>query len=560
MRTTRFSSCRLAALFAPTVIALAACGGSDDPPAAVNPAPGVALSISGTAAVGAAIAGGRVEALCLVGDGVATTLADGSYNLAIEDGRLPCSMRVTSADLTTVLHSAATGSGSSAIANITPATELAMAQLYGRNPAAVHQNFAAADAAALTPAAVQTAGNATIALLATAGVTISGNPISAPLAIDDANARALHTLRANLESSGTTLNDVTNAIIIGKGGTPVGTVAPLPLEQLVAASAPNCKALRSGRYRVVFAGPNEDTGVVTVDAPTLKVTDPNGTVTTLVANGDCRYIVPDDGSELAVTSAGIGVVRSQEGAAGTYALGLVFPEQVHPVSATEGTWNLIGLGDIDSDNGQGTPRLFAGTISFNAVGRSVGTTVICGDLRNCVDESPLPGEVHTVNAAGGFNFDGGRNFVYKLSSGQKLLVAWAADGAFVLATPKAPATVPPLDVLRRNLDFTLTQTFTANALPSISENTPRSFDAAAGIYTRDGVIAGSNGVTVPQRIELDRPLQGFAHRIPEAVTDSAGTRRNVGEWVVLQLPGMGFSPVAIVGNNTLVLSVLQTAP
>jgi hypothetical protein len=555
---------RLAALFVPTAIALAACGGSDDSSSGAAPAPGpgaTPLSISGTAAVGAPLAGGTVDTQCSVGDGTATTAADGSYSLQIPDGRLPCTLRVTSADGAKVLHSAAAGSGNSARANLTPATELAMAQLWGRSPAAAHVGFDAAAVVALTPAALQTAASATTTLLATAGVTISGNPVSGALAIGDANDRALEVLSANLAGSGTTLASVVAIVAAQASGTapPAGTPT-LPTSQLLAGAAPNCKALRSGKYRIVFAGPDNITEVFTLDAPTLKVTNADGEVDTLVANGDCRYANPADGSEVAVTSAGIGVVRSQEGPAGSYLLGLVFPEQVHPVSITQGDWNLIGLGDTESDSGQGTVRLFTGAISFNAEGRSIGTTVFCANVRDCENEAALPEEVHTVNAAGGFDFDGGRNFVYKLATGQKLLVALGSDGAFILATPKVPAGVPPLGVLRRSVDFTLTPAFTANVPSTISENTPRSFDAAAGIYTRDAVIAGTNGVTVPQRIELNRFLPGFSHRIPETVTDSAGGQRNVGEWVVLPLPGMGFSPVAILGNNTLVLSVLQPAP
>jgi len=391
-------------------------------------------------------------------------------------------------------------------------------------------------------------------------VTISGNPLSDALAIGDANDQALDRLKANLESSGTTLKEVSDAIIIGNGGTPGGAVPPLPVEQLLAASAPNCKALRSGKYRVVFAGPAEGTGVVIVDAPALKVTDTDGTVSTLVPNGDCRYTNPNDGSELAVTSAGIGVVRSQEGPVGTYALGVVFPEQAHPVSATQGDWNLIGLGDTDSNTGQGMPRVFAGRISFDATGRSIGTTVFCENLRDCINEAPLASEVHTVNPGGGFNFDGGLTFIYKLPSGQKLLVSRATDGAFVLATPKAPRPEPTIGAVSRSLNFTLTPAFLANAAPSISQNTIRSFDVASGIYIRDAIINFNTGVTQPERIELNKFLEGFLHRIPEAVTDSAGATRNVGEWVVLALPGMGFSPVAFPANNNLVLSVSQPVP
>jgi hypothetical protein len=431
-----------------------------------------------------------------------------------------------------------------------------MAQLYGRSPADAHAGF---DAAVLTPAAVQAAANAAVTLLGQAGITMSGDPVSGPLAIGDANDQALDKLKANLDSSGTTLAQVADTLIAAQGGTPTGSVQALPPTQLLAGAAPNCKWLRSGKYRVVFAGPQGGTDTVTLDAPTLKIINSDDSTDTLVPNGDCQYKQPD-GSELAFTPAGVGIVRSQEGPAGTYLLGVVFPEQVHPLSVTEGTWNLIALGDVDSDSGQGIPRVYSGTITFNAAGRSVGTTVFCDGLRTCVDEAPFAEEVHTVNASGGFDFDGGRNFVYRLASGQKMLVAWARDGSFILGTPQVPRAAPTIGTVNRSLNFTLTPAYTANALPSISQNTVRAFEEATGIFTRDSIVNFTTGVTQPERIEINKFLQGFSHRIPEQVVDSAGATRNVGEWVVLTLPGMGFSPVAFPSNNTLVLSVNQPTP
>jgi hypothetical protein len=387
---------------------------------------------------------------------------------------------------------------------------------------------------------------------------MSGNPVSGALAIGDANDQALDLLKANLESSGTTLAQLVDAVIVDNGGTPVGTVPALPLTQLAAGAAPNCKALRSGKYRVVFAGPQGGTGTIAFDAPALKVTDTDGSVSALAPDGDCLYKLPN-GGEMAVTPAGVGVLRSLE-QPGTYQLGLAFPEQVHPVSVTEGTWNYIGLGDSESNSGAGTVRVLSGTIGFDALGRAVGDAVFCEGLRNCVTEAPGASEVHTVNASGGFDYDGGRNFVYKLASGQRMLVAWADDGMLVIGTPKLARQAPAIGAVSRSLNFTLTPAFTANAAPSISQNTVRSVDAASGIYIRDAIVNFTTGVTQPERIELNRFLEGFLHRIPEQVVDSAGTTRNVGEWVVLPLPGMGFSPVAFPVNNNLILSVSQPLP
>ena len=558
--TTRPSAARrLAYLFIPTAIAGClrrlrrrpdAAGGGDGGSATI--------SLSGTAAAGAAIAGGTVEARCATGSGNAATQADGRYALDIDGGELPCSLSVTSADGATVLHSAAAGSGRSARANLTPATELAMAQLHGRNPAEAHAAFDAAAAAALTTGALQSGR---------CGGHAAGRGRH-PAQRQPGQRSAGHRRRQRPGAG------PAGGQPAGSGGTLAGVVAAVaaqaraPRHRRVRRHCPRPSCWRArrptatplpGAYRVVFAGPNGGVDRVTLDAPTLTLTGSDGAVEALVANGDCRYTVPS-GGDLLVTQAGLGVVRSREGPGGSHLLGVVFPEQVHPVSVTQGEWNLIGLGDVDSDSGQGTPRLFAGVIRFDAAGRSTGTTRFCANVRDCEDEPALAAEVHTVHPDGGFHFDGGRHFVYRLGSGQRLLVSLAGDGAFVLAVPKTAAGVPPVGVPRRSLNFTLTPAFSANAALSPSENTVRSVDAASGIYTRDAVVDFATGVTQPERIALDRFLPGFIHRIPETVTDSAGALRNVGEWVGLPLPGMGFTPVGILGNNQLILSVAQPAP
>ena len=124
--------------------ALAACGGGGGgtpDPAATPTAQGLALS--GTAATGVALAGRPVDARCSTGSGSTTTGADGSYSVTIAGAALPCAMRVTLTD-GTALHGLATGGGgggTSARANLTPATQLVVAHLAGLDPAAYYGSF-----------------------------------------------------------------------------------------------------------------------------------------------------------------------------------------------------------------------------------------------------------------------------------------------------------------------------------------------------------------------------------------------------------------------------------
>src|SRR5437868_5414353 len=109
-----------------TVTLLAGCGGGGSTPQ--TPA-FAGVTLTGTAATGAALAGAKVEAKCGSLSGTATSAADGSYTLKVDNAALPCLLRAASADAATVLHSVAEGSGAAAAtANITPVTELVIAK------------------------------------------------------------------------------------------------------------------------------------------------------------------------------------------------------------------------------------------------------------------------------------------------------------------------------------------------------------------------------------------------------------------------------------------------
>ena len=536
------------------VALLAACGsGSDDEPDAGDPA---TLSITGTAAVGAALAGGTVEASCATGSGSTPTGDDGTYEMTIEDGTLPCALRVTSADGTTVLHSAAVGSGAEARANLTPLTELVMAQLTGQVPAAA---YAAFDPSALTTAALQAAVAEVAALLAAGGTTLPADPVSGALAVGDAHDQVLDALAANLAAGGITLEQAVAALLASIA--PAGTVPPpgtpaLPPAQLLAAAAPNCAALRSGTYRLLFAGPDSEEGIetLTLDAPALNATVADGETRTLIANGPCRYTLAN-GGDLVVSASGVGVLRSQE-APGQYWGGMMFPEQVHPVSVTQGEWNLIGLADTTSDDGSGPRTLFSGAGTIDAEGRLTAIT-FCEDVRNCVEGEPFATEVHVPNPAGGFDFDGGRHFAYRAGNGAVMLAGVDSDGGFMLLTPKVASVLPVVGAVSRSWNVTIAADYSANPALGEAESTVRSVDAASGTYLRDAVINFDDGTTRPEQIEINVFLDGFLHRIAETVTTSTGANSNVSEWVALGMRGMGFTAVGLLANNSLILATAK---
>jgi len=142
---------------------LAACGGGGaadaGAPAAVRP-----LSISGTAAVGTALANATVQAKCLGASGQTQTGADGAYSLQLTGAQQPCVLRVrTAAGLQ--LHTVTQDQGMAAVANITPLTDLLLTRAAHQPAATVFDGFSPQLAANLSPAALALAQTQVVGLL-----------------------------------------------------------------------------------------------------------------------------------------------------------------------------------------------------------------------------------------------------------------------------------------------------------------------------------------------------------------------------------------------------------
>ena len=563
MKKTHAPKLRLTALVLPTALTLAACGGSDDStPVAPQPQPpAVSLSLSGTAATSAAIDGGSVDAKCKGGSGSGPTGADGNYQIEVTQGSLPCLLRVSSG--ATVLHSLASGSGASARANLTPVSELVLARLSGQDPAAYYAAFDAN--AALDAAKVTAAVDGVTAALKGGGVDLTGIDVlaGALVAANGANAgnafgQALDTLQAKLATAGTTLAELRDTMVRESPVAPpsaTGATPSLPSELLLRAAAPNCKALRSGTYRwLVFApgGNNVVTGTSVVDAPAMGATAATGVSGPYQATGECRYNTPNAG-ELVVSQSGVGIYRERGGDDPNYRAGMMPPVQVHAVADLAGTWNTIGLGDTA---GSGGPvHLHSGHMTVDASGR-VTAEVFCDDMKTCANETPDAARMTFVaNADGGFDLNGGRVFAYRSGSGELMLVSLQSDGSMALATRKAPRTLSPINSVGRSWNMTLNNAYTVPLALSDSENTTVSQAAEGSSWTRNAIIDFDSGVTRPETVQINVPLEGFIRRVPGTVTASNGAASNVGEWIGLTLRGMGITPVAVPASQQLVFSV-----
>lgn len=114
LRTLQFGSIVLA------TSALVACGGG------TSTGGSPAGTVSGTAAVGAALANASITLTCKNGSGSATANANGAYSATFAfDG--PCSITATGGAIT--IHSFAAGAGTF---NVTPLTELLLDYIAGQ--------------------------------------------------------------------------------------------------------------------------------------------------------------------------------------------------------------------------------------------------------------------------------------------------------------------------------------------------------------------------------------------------------------------------------------------
>lgn len=126
---------------------LSACGGSDDTP-----------TLGGTAAIGAPIVGGTVSVRCAAGSTLQTTTSStGAWQVVTSGQTLPCKIEVSGGGLAQPLYSVALSFGT---ANITPLTDLVVANFAASLPAAWFadastSNFQAINASAVSGAVTQ---------------------------------------------------------------------------------------------------------------------------------------------------------------------------------------------------------------------------------------------------------------------------------------------------------------------------------------------------------------------------------------------------------------------
>ncbi|PWK37791.1 hypothetical protein [Cupriavidus plantarum] len=486
--------------------ALSACGGGGSDSTA-TPA-SVTTKVSGTAAVGAALANAQVVAKCAAGGGTATTAADGTYTLNIADAKRPCVLTVTSADGSTKLHSVIeAGTGTSVVANITPLTELLTASLAGGDTQAFFDTFDAAAQAKLTAAGL-TGAMETVRLVLTGTVDLTGiDPLKDTLVAahgstpGNALDQRLDTLGAALTTAKTSLADLSAAV----GGTKGSTDG---VKGLLSPASATCASYRSGKYQKVDLTTNT-VQRYTVDAVAMtRVNDATGAIDQFAANPNEYCRVGNTDIRLLVSKSGIGLERRSG------LPSLLIPVQNVPLAELAGSWIAMAF---ERDTSPGNYASSLSQFTLNAAGKF--TAGVECDKNGCNqpwDANDLP--TATVNADGGFNVtdSGGvtRGFAFKNSDGQMALVLVHANG-FVLARQAIPRVLPAVGTKNVYWDANVGPT----GLTDITafSNQVLSVDPATSSYVRTRIEDG--------RVETftdNKPFPGVRYRPEVAAVNGAG--------------------------------------
>lgn len=545
---------RLRSAFGAVLLAsLAGCGGEDSgggaaPSAAPSPAP-ASVTLAGVVSTGTVQANVAVAAKCVPGTTSGTTASDGSFSLSVSAANLPCLLEATLPN-GTQLHSVAVGSGASATANITPATELVVAELAGGSTTGYYAGFDATAAASVTSTTVDAAWSAADPLLSAAGVNTGalGNVLTAP--VDGAYNTAMETLTNALAAAGMTLPAYSDAAAAGSpNSTSTSSAVTLPAELLLKPSASGCAAFRAATYRLVVFGPSANTAPtapatvidrLTFDPSTMTVAYESGGSDPVTPMGGCRFGV-SGGTDFAVSPAGVIVGRTQtaDNSVGTYRMFIAFPEQTHALAELAGTYNRLGW-DGSTEVNAGT-----GIYSLDSAGLHSGLECFGDPITtveaSCTAVTSPPTYNLTSNPGGGFDrrpsdlTETERVFIYRAGNGDLLEVSVSSAGEFGLAGKYRALTLPSTGTSQTLVTYSV-GIDNAGGTPSTSSHTVDSVDAIARNYTRTETLTPDGGLptTSVQTLSLDNSRNGYLHR--PAVTGSR-------EAFLLPMRGLGIMPL-----------------
>lgn len=541
----KYQSLRAPLSAAAVALLVAGCGGGGSGGGTQS------LEVTGTAATGKALADASVEVKCAAGSGTATTSASGGYTVTIENGKLPCLVKVsgTSRGGAIVLHSAVAsgtpaGNRITASANLTPITELVLAQLLAALPADAFGTF---DPARITPEDVAAAAKAIAEALASAGIDLGTiDPLKDDLVAahggnpGNAYDRLLDVLAARISRDSLPL--VANQVALA-----AVTKSTKGLEQAIAAvsggTLANCPYALSGSYRTIdYAGRS---GVRTVDFKNGKFMAFNGVDSYAItpdATRACQFSAT--GTVGTVTSrfdvvigpSGAGSYRvSNSGGSSATTIGYIFPVQTHALSAVDGTWSFLQSGVI-----AGTTDHYSGQFHFSAAD---GTGTECNYERatwTCVPS----GSSYTIAARsdGGFDVKAGSTtainlWAYRAPNGSTAVFGTtnaagsgsAPQQTSIVAAKLQKLALPAVGSATNYWDVMIDGLGTSVAThgPDAQTTTVQTVDSATGTVTRERASDGR-----VDTVHYNQPLDGVRTR--DAGTSFAAA-------FMMTVPGMGLN-------------------
>lgn len=360
---------RLKATLAFSVVALAlvGCGGSGGETTAAAPNE---LKLAGTAATGLALADSTVDVKCASGTGSAVTNATGGYTVTVVDGALPCIVKVTGTvnGVPVTLHSLAEGGSTSgsvttAAANVTPLTEMILAQATGGLPSTLFESFSSSSTSISATQLTSATSAILTALRDATGIDVTAiDPFKADLVAATATApssgnnydQLLDQLgdRLNVEALPLVVSQIASIAASGGSASESTTLAEV-MEAVDNGALPGCPAVFSGKYRTLdYLG---RTTVVQIDFKGLKYNKGNGDPLfdiTVDSSKPCEFVAagthPDTGDNVSIRyvmgPSGGGAYRTQNLTQSRTITGHVFPVQAHALSTFVGDWTFVQSG------------------------------------------------------------------------------------------------------------------------------------------------------------------------------------------------------------------------
>ncbi len=240
------------------------------------------------------------------------------------------------------------GTGTTAVANITPLTELVTASLAQGSTTAFFDQFDASAQAKLSSDNLASATQA-VRLVLSGVVDLTGiDPVRDPLvAANGANAgnaqdKLLDQLGDRLEASKTTVNELSSAVAANAGAAAIQTA--------LQPAAASCAGLKTGKYHVVELG-TEAAEAGDFDAAALKLQIGAESIPFTASTSEtCRFTVPGANSTtdtVLVSKSGVSVALPPAGTL-PHLPTLLMPAQAIPLADLAGDWNGLGMERDDS--------------------------------------------------------------------------------------------------------------------------------------------------------------------------------------------------------------------